>query len=207
MAVRIALVEDHKDIRENLELLLKKSDKVSFVGAYLDGEEAVRSISAGTVDVILMDINLPGMSGIACTAKLKAKFPEILVIMLTVYEDSENIFESLRAGASGYLLKRTSPAKLLEAIQEVYNGGSPMSSQIARMVVKSFCKTPPKDDDIKLTARESEILEFLSKGFRYKEIAETLFISIDTVRSHIRKIYEKLHVNSRTEALLKYLHK
>ena len=155
-------------------------------------------------DVVLMDINLPRMSGIECTRRLKERQPDVPIMMLTIYEDDEKIFDSLTAGASGYLLKKTPPAKLLDAILELHNGGSPMSSRIARKVVETFRALGTSSKEIEnLSKRESEILSHLAKGYRYKEIADTLFISIETVRTHIRNIYEKLHVRSRSEAVLK----
>ncbi|MBI2418241.1 MAG: response regulator transcription factor, partial [Ignavibacteriales bacterium] len=148
--------------------------------------------------------NLPHMNGIDCTRIIKEKMPDVQIIMQTVYENTEMIFESLKAGASGYLLKRTPPVKVLEAIEDVFKGGSPMSSQIARMVVESFHQKIEVPEG-NLTTREEEILTLLSKGFKYREISESLFISMDTVRTHIRHIYEKLHVRSRTEAVIKFL--
>jgi DNA-binding NarL/FixJ family response regulator len=155
-----------------------------------------------------MDIHLPRMSGIECVHQLKMLDSEIPIVMLTVYEDEDKLFKSLMAGASGYLLKRTAPAKLLVAIKQVYSGGAPMSAQIARMVVRHFHQHHEKLDSTRgLTSREREILELLAKGYRYKEIAGALTISFDTVRSHLRAIYEKLHVHSRTEAVVKFLQK
>jgi len=166
--------------------------------------ESTARILKNEPDVVLMDINLPGMSGIECTRKLKARQPGLSIMVLTVYDDDEMIFESLKAGASGYLLKKTPPAKLLEAILELHNGGSPMSSRIARRVVQAFQAMGPSSKETEnLSKREHEVLSYLVKGYRYKEIAETLFISIETVRTHLRNIYEKLHVRSRSEAVLK----
>jgi DNA-binding NarL/FixJ family response regulator len=165
-------------------------------------------VTARRPDVLLMDINLPAMSGIDCVRKLKDIDPSLQVMMVTMYEDSQQVFKALEAGASGYIVKRTPPGKLLEAIREVHQGGSPMTMQIARMVVQSFHQLGNSlDDSSNLTKREQEILSYLAKGLRYKEIADALFISVETVRSHLRRIYEKLHVRSRTEAVLKYLHK
>lgn len=210
MNIKVSIVEDIDMIRENLSALLNGSEGFECAGTYKDAESAVEKIPQNRPDVILMDINLPKANGIECLRKLKPIIPETQVIMLTVYDDFDNIFESLRAGATGYLLKRTHPNKLLEAIREVHSGGSPMSGQIARMVVQSFSRPQPGGGGStaeSLSKREAEILELLSKGYRYKEIAEMLFISMDTVRTHIRKIYEKLHVRSRTEAVLMYLQK
>jgi len=204
--IRIAVVEDDKTVREGLQMLLNGSPGFSCVATYGNGEDAVAGLAAVRPDVALMDINLPGISGIECILALKEQKVPIQFIMLTVFEDSDDIFHSLSAGASGYLLKQTPPAKLLEAIQDVYRGGSPMSGEIARKVVQSF-KNPLQDYAAGngLTKREDEILGYLVKGYFYKEIAGELFISVETVRTHIRNIYEKLQVRTRSEAILKYL--
>lgn len=204
MDIKIAIVEDDDNIRTSLSLLISGTPGLSCTGTFKSSEDALFKINSANVNVVLMDINLPKMNGIECTRILKEKFPEIQIIMQTVYENSEMIFESLKAGASGYLLKRTRPAKILEAIEEVYNGGSPMSGQIARMVVESFQIPTTAGELYNLTKREQEVLDFLSKGYRYQEIADEMFISIDTIRSHIRNIYEKLQVRSRTQAVNKY---
>lgn len=206
--ITIALVEDNKEIREWLAILISGSTEFEFVQSFADAESALKEIPNLKVDVILMDINLPKMSGIECVKKMKPLLKETQIIMLTMYDDNEYVFEALKAGAAGYLLKRTSPAKILEAVKEVFMGGSPMSMQIARMVVQSFSQKPTNAElDEKLTEREKEILAQLSKGLRYKEIGENLFISVETVRTHLRKIYEKLQVRNSTEAVLKYLKK
>jgi DNA-binding NarL/FixJ family response regulator len=206
--IRIAMVEDDTTVREGLKILLQGSAGFTCVAAYSNGEDALANLPLVKPDVVLMDIELPGINGIDCIITLKALNLPIQFIMLTVMEDSEAIFKSLSAGASGYLMKHTPPAKLLEAIEEVYRGGSPMSSEIARKVVESFQNplvgTTPADG---LTKREEEVLSLLAKGYLYKEIADLSNISIDTVRSHIRHIYEKLQVKTRTEAVLKYLRK
>jgi DNA-binding NarL/FixJ family response regulator len=206
--IRIAVVEDDNTVRNGLRMLLNGTPGFSCIDAYSSGEEALSGIPENVPDVVLMDINLPGISGIECILKLKEMDLPVLFIMLTVFEDADAIFRSLSAGACGYLLKHTPPAKLLEAIQDVYRGGSPMSGEIARKVVQSFQQPEVKPDvSINLTKREEEILGFLARGFFYKEIAGTLFISVETVRTHIRNIYEKLQVRTRTEAILKYLRK
>jgi DNA-binding NarL/FixJ family response regulator len=206
--IRIALVEDKKEIREGLNILISGSAGFECVASFADAETALKKLPSFDVDVILMDINLPNMSGIDCVKALKPKLAKTQIIMLTMYEDNEHVFEALKAGAAGYLLKRTAPAKILEAVKEVYSGGSPMSMQIARMVVQSFSEKPVSSNlDEKLTSRELEILAQLSKGLRYKEIGDNLFISVETVRTHLRKIYEKLQVRNSTEAVLKYLRK
>jgi DNA-binding NarL/FixJ family response regulator len=206
--IRIAVVEDDKTVREGLQMLLNGSPGFSCVAEYSSGEDALAGLPEIMPDVVLMDINLPGINGIECILKLKEQELPLLFIMLTVFEDADAIFRSLSAGACGYLLKHTPPAKLLEAIQDVYRGGSPMSGEIARKVVQSFQQPAIKTvTNVSLTKREEEILGFLAQGFFYKEIAGSLSISVETVRTHIRNIYEKLQVRTRTEAILKYLKK
>lgn len=204
--ITVSIVEDNQGIRKSIEELISGSDGYECLSSYSNAEDAIESLPKDKPDVILMDINLPVASGIECIKKIRPLMPDTNIIMLTMYEDSEKVFEALSAGATGYLLKRTSPQKLIDAIKEVQDGGSPMSMQIARMVVKSFNRRDSKNKLTEsLTARENDILEYLSRGMRYKEIADNLFISVDTVRTHIRKIYEKLHVHSKTEAVLVYL--
>jgi DNA-binding NarL/FixJ family response regulator len=208
MTIAVSIVEDVDDIRESLALLINGSTGFRCISAYGRGKEALRGLERDNADVVLMDINLPDISGIECVRELRSRNPKFQILMLTMYEDSEQVFNALAAGASGYLLKRTPPSKLLEAIQEVVQGGSPMSMQIARMVVHSFHGAGTSHDtQVELSPREEEILAHLAKGLRYKEIADTLFISVETVRSHLRRIYEKLQVRSGTEAVLKYLKK
>jgi DNA-binding NarL/FixJ family response regulator len=202
MNIRVAIVEDTKDIREGLALLIDASDGFECVDNCRDGEMALEKLPLSKPDVVLMDINMPGISGVECVRRLKQDLPATQFLMCTVYEEDEHIFNSLKSGATGYILKKTPPDKLLEAIKDIHNGGSPMTGGIARKVMASFIpKTPVIPNE--LSTREFEILEALAKGFRYKEIADKMFISIDTVRSHIRNIYEKLQVHSRTEALNK----
>lgn len=202
--VKVAIVEDDNEIREGLAVLINGSEGFQCVAAYSSAEDALSDLLKKKPDVVLMDINLPHMSGIECTRKLKELRPDLSIMVLTVYDDDESIFESLKAGARGYILKKTPPAKLLESILELYNGGSPISSRIARKVVQTFQVLGTSSEEREnLSKRENEILAYLAKGYRYKEIAETLFISIETVRTHVRNIYEKLHVRSRTEAVLK----
>lgn len=205
--VKIVIVEDDQTVREGLKMLISGSAGFICVGAFSNGEEALHEIPLLRPDVILMDINLPGINGIECISKLKKDNQELLFIMLTIFEDTDAIFNSLEAGASGYLLKNTPPSKLIESIQEVYNGGSPMSSEIARKVVDSFNHNVKSrvESYFNLTTREKEVLSYLAQGYLYKEIADIMHISIDTVRTHIRKIYDKLQVKTRTEATLKYL--
>src|SRR5436190_20780035 len=201
--IHVVIIEDIREIREGLQMLIDSSDGFSCNTTFASAEPALAELPGNCADVVLMDIHLPGISGIEAVKKLKPQCPATQFIMSTIYEDDENIFESLKAGASGYLLKKTAPSKILDAISEVHNGGSPMSSQIARKVIASFQQKNSIDETNILTPKEKEILKELSKGLRYKEIADEMKISIETVRSHARKIYEKLQVQSRTEALNK----
>ena len=206
MPINVAIVEDDTGVRESLTILINGTSGFRCSGAYSSAEVALKQVCGNWPNVVLMDINLPKMSGIECVAKLKTLKTDLQILMLTVYEDTNQIFESLMAGASGYLLKETPPAQILEAILDVHRGGSPMSSHIARKVVQYFQKRgqiPEVADN--LSNRENEVLTYLAKGYRYKEIADILSISVLTVRSHLRRIYEKLHVRSRTEAVVKYL--
>jgi DNA-binding NarL/FixJ family response regulator len=203
---RVALVEDSAPMRRNLERMLRRAPGVRCVCACATAEEALEQIPALKPDVALMDINLPGASGIECTARLKLQLPAMQVIMLTVYEDTASIFNALKAGACGYLLKRSSPSEILEALTTVQTGGAPMTSEIARKIVLTFqSPAPDSGDAATLSAREQEILELLSRGAVSKEIADQLSISYHTVRVHTKHIYEKLHVRSRSEAVLKFI--
>jgi DNA-binding NarL/FixJ family response regulator len=202
--IRVALVEDTETVRTGLELLIGNSSSCSCVAAVGSAEEALTAIPELKPDVVLMDIHLPGMSGIECMGQLKGRMPKLQVMMLTVFEDHDRIFQSLAAGASGYLLKQTPPDKLLEAIVELHHGGAPMSMQIARRVVEVFRQpTPGEAAQASLSPREREIIAFLGKGYLYKEIAGQLGLSVETIRTHIHNIYEKLHVRTRTEAVMK----
>ncbi len=206
--VRVSIVEDDDRIRNMFIILLEGAPGFRCVSGYSNAEDAITDIPAKKPDIVLMDINLPGKNGIECMKAIREADPQILVVMLTVYEDNERIFESLAAGASGYLLKSTSPSVILESIHDVIDGGAPMSAQIARKVVHSFHtiqKDKHQNDLGSLTSREHEILTLLASGYMYKEIAGKLFIAKDTVKSHIRNIYEKLQVRTRTEAVIKYL--
>jgi DNA-binding NarL/FixJ family response regulator len=201
--IHVVIIEDIKEIREGLQLLIDSSDGFVCNTTFATAEEAIAGLPGACPDVALMDIHLPGISGIEAVKKLKGQCPATQFIMSTVYEDDENIFDSLKAGASGYLLKKTAPSKILDAIAEVFNGGSPMSSQIARKVIASFQQKDSIDETDILTPKEKEVLKALAKGLRYKEIADEFGVSMETIRSHARKIYEKLQVQSRTEALNK----
>jgi DNA-binding NarL/FixJ family response regulator len=206
MPISISIVEDDKDTREHLLAFLSGDARLRCVSTYASGEAAVRVIANDQADVALVDINLPGMNGIECVARLKAQQPQMQVLMLTKYEESDLIFNSLRAGASGYLLKKNLTTELVPAIEQVLAGGAPMSMQIARKVVDHFHRIiRPASDVEKLTPREQEILRQLARGYSYKEISENLGISLNTVKTHLHAIYEKLHVQSRTEATIKFL--
>jgi DNA-binding NarL/FixJ family response regulator len=204
--IRVCLVEDHAATREGFLKLLRHSPDIVCMGAYESAEQAEKEIPSILPDVVLMDINLTGKSGIECVAKLKRICPLINWIILTTHEDTDLIFDALRAGASGYLLKRTAPEELISAIKDVHQGGAPMSIKIARRVVTHFHQTKERSADAeKLSARENEILSYLAKGLAYKQIADHLGLSPHTVNNHLRKIYGKLHVQTRTEAVVKYL--
>ena len=206
MTRTVAIVEDDAGIRDNLVALLNGSRGYRCVGACASGEDALVEIPFWNPEVVLMDINLPRMSGIECVARLKAKMPSVLVLILTVYEDGDSIFRALKAGASGYLVKRLASDKLLESIQEVCAGGAPMSCHIARKVVQYFHRAGPSPEGSEnLSPREQEILDLLVAGCFFKEIAAHLGIGGETVRTHVNHIYQKLHVRSRTEAVVKYL--
>lgn len=207
--IKVCIVDDNPDLRSALEEIIGMSDDCKCIGTMSTGREALQKLPLLQPDVVLMDINLGGdENGIDCVKELKPQIPKTNFMMCTVYEENEKIFEALRAGASGYLLKKTAPAKMLEAIRELYEGGAPMSSQIARKVVAAFQQVSSANRDQDklddLSHREKEILEQLSKGLMYKEIAAELFISSETVRKHVYHIYEKLHVTNRIEAVNKY---
>ncbi|MEP7264553.1 MAG: response regulator transcription factor [Bacteroidota bacterium] len=202
--IRVAIVEDLEEIRNALRVLINGSQGFVCECTYADAEHALSELYLKDIDVVLMDINLPLMNGIECMKQLKPKMPTTQFMMCTVFDDDENIFNALQSGATGYILKRTSPAQILEAIRDLHEGGSPMSSEIARRVVANLQKKNTNSDTIEiLTHREKEILDYLAKGFLYKEIATELFISKETVKKHIHNIYDKLQVQTRTEALNK----
>jgi DNA-binding NarL/FixJ family response regulator len=217
MPISVCIVDDNQDIRSALEQIIQMSENCLLLGSFATAEDAIQKIPVLKPNVVLMDINLDeGDNGIDIVRKLKPENPEILFMMCTVYEEDEKIYEALTAGASGYILKKTAPVKLLEAIKELYEGGAPMSSLIARKVVAAFRQHRPAEALVPaenttaagnirmLSSREKEILELLAKGMVYKEIAAQLFISAETVRKHVYHIYEKLHVNNRVEAVNKF---
>jgi DNA-binding NarL/FixJ family response regulator len=202
----IAIVEDDPSLREILAEILQGSPDWELTGTFSDAESALLALPQNPPMVVLMDIQLPGISGIECVARLKEPCPQIQIMMVTVYDNNDRIFEALAAGANGYLLKRDAPEKLIQSLNELLNGGSPMSGAIARKVVQHFRKSPPSQNrDHDLTSRETEILNHLVNGSLYKEIAEDVGIGYETVRTHLRNIYAKLHVRTRTEAVVKYL--
>ncbi len=203
--ISVVIVEDDKFIREGIAELLKSTPGFKLNAVFENCEVALKEIFKALPDVILMDISMPGMNGIECVRKIKSDNSEVKIIMLTVYEEEQKIFDSLRAGASGYILKRSSLQEILSSIKEVVNGGGPMSPVIANKVLNYFNKSGKKTEEINLTTRETEILKELIEGHSYKKISELLFISLDTVRSHIKSVYQKLHVNSKSEAVAKAL--
>jgi DNA-binding NarL/FixJ family response regulator len=208
MPIQVAIVEDDEEIRASLSDRIAGTSSFELVCCCADAETALTELPRSKPDVVLMDINLPKMDGVECVRRLKPLLPDAQFVMLTVYEDNNRLFQSLTAGASGYLLKRTSPAKLIAAIREAQAGGSPMTPQIARRVVQHFRRlSEPASELQKLTPRENDVLDQLAKGFRYKEIVENLGITQGTLNGYIRSVYEKLHVQSRTEAVVKYLNR
>ncbi len=205
MPITVSIVEDHDQTRASIVELLRKSPGLKFLQAYPTAEAALADVPAAKPDVLLVDIRLPRMSGIDCVAQLKTQLPDLHFLMVTTYEERELIFDSLRAGASGYILKNALKSELADAVEQVHGGGAPMSMPIARKLVSFFqSAAQPASKEEKLTQREQEILTLLARGFQYKEIAETGGISLETVRTHIKHIYDKLHVRSRTEATIKF---
>ncbi len=201
--IRVAIVEDQERLRDGLASLIAGTHGFAVVGSFGSMEDALAGIESGGPNVLLADIGLPGMSGIDGVRRLKAKYPALQILMLTVYSDNDHIFEAICAGACGYLLKDTPPTRLIESIRELHEGGAPMSPDVARKAITMFQRiAPPKNDDHKLSARELDVVQLLAEGQSYKMIADALTISIDTVRFHIRNIYEKLHVHSKSEAVI-----
>jgi RNA polymerase sigma factor (sigma-70 family) len=210
MPISISIVEDNDKLRGTLAKVIGRTEGFRFATDYASAEDALADLPQVKPDVVLMDINLPGLNGVECVRKLKPLLPHTQVMMLTVYEDTENIFNALAAGASGYMLKRTPTKELVEAIREMQRGGSPMTTHIARLVVQSFQKpaaaqTATSKELAELSEREQQVLDLLAQGLIYKEIAEKLAISYETVHTYIRRIYEKLQVRTRTEAVAKFL--
>lgn len=201
--IRISIVEDISEIREGMRFVINQTPGFECVSVYENAEDAIVDLPQLCPDIVIMDINLPGMNGVECIRKVKTSTPQTQFIMFTVFEEGEQVFEALSAGATGYLLKKTPPHKIIEALHELQEGGSPMSASIARKIVTSFQKATPSEEGQKLSVREKEILDHLAKGLLYKEIASKLSISTGTVRQHIHNIYEKLHVQNRTEAINK----
>ena len=209
MSIRVAIVEDNDAVRESLSQLVDRTQEMFLAIGCEDGEVAIQRLGAMKLDVVLMDINLPKADGIECLRKLKPQLPSTQFVMLTVHADDERIFESLRNGASGYMMKRSSPDQILAAVRDAAEGGAPMSSYIARRVIQTFAEPQSRADRKEplpsLSPREREVLTMLSRGDRFKEIAHHLNVSIETVRTHARRVYDKLHVRSRTEAVVKFL--
>jgi len=202
--VTVSIVEDDNELRQTIEDIIRQSADCSLVKGYSNAEDFLADLDKNHPDVVIMDIELPGMNGILCVKTAKEKQPEIQFVMFTIFDDDESVFQSLCSGATGYLLKNSPPEKIISGIIEIHAGGSPMSPQIARRVIEEFRGKKKVSDDFKLLSqREREILDLLAQGYRYKEIADKVFISVETVRTHIRNIYDKLQVQSRTEALNK----
>ena len=202
--ITVSIVEDLDEVREALQRLINQSEKFGFVAGFNNAEQAVTNIPLAPPDIVIMDINLPGISGIECISRIKEKCRGTQFMMFTIYEDDEKVFEALKAGAHGYLLKKTPKEKLLEALEELHNGGSPMSTNIARKVIEAFeKKNQPPEELNRLTNKEKQILDLLAKGYLYKEIADQLNSTRNTIKQHIHHIYEKLHVQNRTEAINK----
>ena len=206
MPITVAIVEDHPDIRVGTSYILRTSRGCKVVGEYATAEDCLEHYAEAPPDVILMDIHLPGMSGIAATAQIKAQHPRVEIVILSVLEDDDNVFKAICAGASGYVTKPVQPAQLAEAVEQAFGGGTPMSPQIARKVLDLFREhLPPPRADYQLTPRELEVLDLLTQGDDYKQIADKLFLSLFTVRAHLRNIYDKLHVHSKSQAVSKAL--
>lgn len=206
MIIKVAIVEDKAGVRENWARLINTAEGFSCVLTFDSGEAALKALPAQQPDVVLMDINLPGMSGIECTARLKQLLPSTQVLVVTVYDDADSIFEALKAGASGYLLKTTPPTELLQAIRDIIRGGAPMTGEIARKVIEAFrAPAPATSVTVNLTPRETECLRLVAQGFSNKEIAVKMDVTADTVHAHLKSVFEKLHVRSRVEAAAVFL--
>jgi DNA-binding NarL/FixJ family response regulator len=205
MLITVSIVEDDPSLCKGLARLIGRTQDIRCLGCYANAEDALREIPKTPPEVVLMDINLPGLDGIECVRKLKEMRPSLRIVMVTVYENPERIFKALATGAIGYVLKHEPPAELLDSIRDAHQGGAPMSSQIARKVVQFFQNSGPVNEAEELSGREREVLEFLAKGYLIKEIADQLELGFDTVRTYIRRIYEKMHVHSRSQAVAKFL--
>jgi DNA-binding NarL/FixJ family response regulator len=205
--IKLMLFEDNAALREGLSILFNGTEGFTVVGAFPNCRQVIEQIEKCQPDVVLMDIDMPGVGGLAGLQLIKSTHPTVKVVMLTVFDTNENVLEAMKLGADGYLLKKTPPIKLLEAIQDVFNGGAPMTSSVARQVLELFARKPATkpDENYQLSEREKEVLHCLVNGYSYKMVASQLFISLETVRSHVKKIYEKMHVNSKTEAVAKAL--
>jgi DNA-binding NarL/FixJ family response regulator len=205
MEIKVAIFEDNKPLRESLQQLINNAEHMVCTGAFSDANKLIRNMELSNPDVVMMDINMPGVSGIDAVQLIKEKFPQVHIMMQTVFEDNDKIFAAICAGASGYMLKKTAPQKMIEAVRETYLGGAPMTGSVATKVLQMFRKqsTSEKNEFIDLSQREKEILGLLIKGHSYKAVASVCFISIDTVSTHVRHIYEKLHVHSKSEAVAK----
>lgn len=205
MEIKVAIFEDNKPLRESLQQLINNAEGMACTGAFPDANKLVRNMQLSNPDVVMMDINMPGLSGIEAVQVIKEKFPQVHILMETVFEDNDKIFAAICAGAAGYLLKKTTPLKTIDAIREIYQGGSPMTASVAARVLQMFRSQnkTDKSEFIDLTEREKEILALLVKGKPYKAVATACYISIDTVSTHVRHIYEKLHVHSKSEAVAK----
>jgi DNA-binding NarL/FixJ family response regulator len=207
MEIKVAVFEDNKLLRESLQQLINNAEGMFCTGAFPDANKLLRNMQMADPDVVMMDINMPGISGIEAVQMIKEKFPQVHILMQTVFDDNDKIFAAICAGASGYMLKKTPPPKMIEAIRETYLGGAPMTASVAVKVLQMFRQqTAEKAEFIDLSEREKEILALLVKGKSYKAIAAACFISIDTVSTHVRHIYEKLHVHSKSEAVAKAIH-
>jgi DNA-binding NarL/FixJ family response regulator len=201
--ITISMVEDLPEVMDSIRKIIQQSEKFLWVQGYTNGEQSILSIPTNPVDILLMDINLPGMNGISCMQEIRRINPEIQFLMYTIFEEDEKVYEALKAGAHGYLLKKTPKEKILESLEELYNGGAPMNAHIARRVISFFDKESDRKTELLLTQKENQILNLLSRGYLYKEISNELKISLNTVKQHIHHIYEKLHVQNRTEAINK----
>ena len=202
--IKVSIVEDIDEVRESVGKLIQDSDQFALISSFTNAEQAEKHLPHDQPDIVIMDISLPGKSGIECLQKIKEKCADTQFIMYTIFEDDQKVFEALEAGASGYLLKKTPKEKILESLKELHEGGSPMSTQIARKVIVAFQKRKAVSEEEKsLTKKEKEVLDLLAKGFLYKEIADQLSITINTVKQHIHTIYEKLHVTNKAEAISK----